>query len=197
MCLGSCWRAERHILGASGFCIWVRVQSEGCVYTCVKGPDSWAVEFDSSQPVEKCTELPDQSQKSLWPVMLPSALYPSQTKPRNLSRLRILRHAAERKGLYFLPGNFGECNPPAFKINSCSHSPAMLADGPVPRSEHVCAQTDTQTHGAVPLAPFGKRGPCSKANVSCPRIWVLLATHTPTLCWPRDSPGWGEHQRDG
>lgn len=41
--------------------------TERGVYTCVKGPDSWAVEFDSSEPVEKCIELPDQSQKSLWP----------------------------------------------------------------------------------------------------------------------------------
>lgn len=52
------------------WCVWLLhtgLCTERGVYTCVKGPDSWAVEFDSSEPVEKCIELPDQSQKSLWP----------------------------------------------------------------------------------------------------------------------------------
>lgn len=100
-------------------------------------------------------------------MMLPGAAYPSQTKPRNSSRLDILRLAAERKVLYFLPGNFGECNPQAFKINSCSHSLAMLADGPVGRSVRartsVC--THTHTHTAIPRLPCAleQREPCSKA----------------------------------
>lgn len=99
-------------------------------------------------------------------MMLPGTAYPSQTKLRNSSRLHILRRAAERKGLYFLPGNFGECNPLAFKINSCSHSRAMLADGPVPRSGHI-----HPPH--TPLAPLGKGDPCSKASCCCPRSWFL------------------------
>lgn len=107
--------------------------------------------------------------------MLPGTAHPSQTKPRNSLRLHILRHTAERKGLYFLPGNFGECNPLAFKINSCSHSPAMLADGPVPHSVH--------THRPLPLLwlPRGKRDPSSKANCCCPRSWFLLPADTLTL----------------
>lgn len=65
----------------------------------------------------------------LWPRMLPGAADPSQTNPRNSSRLHMLGLAAEWKVLCFLTGNFGECNHQAFKINSCSHSPAMLAHG--------------------------------------------------------------------
>lgn len=114
-------------------------------------------------------------------MMLPGAAYPSQTKPRNSSRLHILQRAAERKGLYFLPGNFGECNPPAFKINSCSHSLAMLADGPVPCSVHTPAPpTHIHTPPPIPLTPLGKRGPCSKASRCRPRSWFLLPTCTPT-----------------
>lgn len=123
--------------------------------------------------------------------MLPGTAYPSQTKPRNSSRLHILRRTAERKGLYFLPGNFGECNPLAFKKNSCSHSPAMLVDGPVPRGVHTRAPP---RHSSGSLR---EKASSLQSKLLLPPELTPLANPYPDIAWQsrgQRCPGWGKHR---
>lgn len=135
-------------------------------------------------------------------MILLGTAYPSQTKLRNSSRLHILRRAAERKGLYFLPGNFAECNPLAFKINSCSHSRAMLAGGPMPRSGHI-HPPHTPPHPCRSSGSLGERGSMLQSELLLPQELVPLANPYPDFAvplaglWQTSSqcrPGWGKHQ---
>lgn len=110
--------------------------------------------------------------------MLPGAADPSQTNPRNSSRLHILGLAAERKVLCFLAGNFGECNPQAFRINSCSHSPAVLAHGLV--LHRVRAPMQCALRPSVPLGALEGRSStrgflCRHCSPSALHVLTLLS----------------------